>query len=156
VSQQDMTIAVVSDTHGLVRPQLVRALRGVDHILHAGDVGDEDVIETLRALAPVTAVRGNTDTGAWALHLPETTEVRLGTKRVYLIHDLHRLRFDPQEDGLDVVVHGHTHQARVDWRGKLLVLNPGSVGPRRFDRPTTWARLRLGRARPVVEIVELR
>jgi putative phosphoesterase len=150
-----MLVGVVSDTHGLARPELLKGLRGVDHILHAGDVGDERVLRQLRTIAPVSAVRGNTDVGAWSLHLPETAEVRLAETRIYLIHDLARLRFDPHEDGLQVVVHGHTHRARIEWRDDLLLLNPGSAGPRRFDLPISWARLRLGRGRPTVKIVRI-
>jgi len=139
-----LIVGIVSDTHGLLRPEAVAALRGVSHILHAGDVGAPEILDALRALAPVTAVRGNIDTGAWALSLPETTQVQLGDARIYLLHDAHRLAFDPAEDGLDVVVSGHTHIARNERRGGgVLFFNPGSAGPRRFDYPITLGRLRI-------------
>jgi putative phosphoesterase len=134
----------------------MQALAGVDQILHAGDVGDRAVLEELRTLAPVTAVCGNTDTGAFGLSLPETTQVTLGDARLYLIHDELRLRFDPEEDGLDAVISGHTHLARNDRRGRVLRFNPGSAGPRRHERPVTIGRLRIVGRRVEGQIVELR
>jgi putative phosphoesterase len=150
-----LIVGVLSDTHGLLRPEAVAALRGATHILHAGDIGTPEILEALRALAPVTAVRGNVDTGAWAWGLPETTEVRLGDARIYLLHDAHRLAFDPAEDGLDVVVSGHSHIARSERRGSVLHFNPGSAGPRRFDRPITLGRLRILGRRVEAEILTL-
>ncbi len=147
---------MVSDTHGVLRPELLRGLAGSDHILHAGDIGEEEILERLREIAPVTAVRGNTDTAAWALRLAETEFVRLGQVSLLLVHDAHRLRFDPAEDGVSVVVSGHTHLPRNELSGGVLRFNPGSAGPRRFDRPVTFGRLRVQGRQASGEIVTLR
>jgi putative phosphoesterase len=151
-----LLVGVLSDTHGLMRREALTALAGCDHILHAGDVGDESVLAALTALAPVTAVRGNTDNSAWALRLPETAFLRLGGVTVFLTHDRQRLRFDPAEDGIDAVVCGHTHAALNEVRAGVLHFNPGSAGPRRFDRPATIGRLRIRGQRATGEIVALR
>ncbi len=149
-------MGVVSDTHGLLRPEVLRALAGVSHILHAGDVGDRAVLEELGMLAPVTAVRGNVDVGVFGSSLPETAQVALGHARIYVLHDAQRLRFDPEEDGLDAVVSGHSHLPRNERVGHVLRFNPGSAGPRRFDRPVTLGRLRIVGRRVEGEIVTLR
>jgi putative phosphoesterase len=148
-------IGVISDTHGLLRPEALRALRGVDLIVHAGDVGNAEVLEALRAIAPVVAVRGNNDRGAWARALRETETLAVGGARLYVIHDLKELALDPKTADVDVVIAGHSHQPAIARRGGVLFLNPGSAGPRRFRLPVAVARLDVG-GRVRARIVELR
>jgi len=134
-----LTIGVISDTHGLLRPEALTALTGSDHILHAGDVGDPAILDRLRALAPLTAIRGNIDTsGPCAAH-PPTESVELAGRLFYLVHSIHDLDLNPKAAGIDVVVSGHSHRADVETRDGVLYLNPGSAGPRRFNRPITLA-----------------
>lgn len=140
-----MRIGVVSDTHGLLRPEALARLAGVDRILHAGDIGRPEVIDGLRAIAPVDAIRGNVDTAAWAEAYPETLTVLLGGRRIHLVHALEWLRIDPAS--VDAVVFGHSHKPSVETRGGVLFLNPGSIGPRRFRLPVTLAILELGEGR---------
>jgi putative phosphoesterase len=134
-------IGLISDTHGLLRPQALRALEGSDLIIHAGDVGDAEILETLKTLAPVFAVRGNVDTEPWALSLPETQVVEAGPATIYVLHDVHALDLDPVAAGFHIVVSGHSHKPSRTEHGGVLFLNPGSAGPRRFDLPVTVARL---------------
>jgi len=135
------TIGLISDTHGLLRPQALRALEGADLIIHAGDVGNPEILETLNTLAPVFAVRGNVDTGPWALALPENEVIETAAATIYVLHDVHALDLDPVAAGFQMIVSGHSHKpARTEQRG-VLFLNPGSAGPRRFDLPVTVARL---------------
>jgi putative phosphoesterase len=134
-------IGLISDTHGLLRPQALRALEGSDLIIHAGDVGDPEILETLKTLAPVFAVRGNVDTEPWALSLPETQVVEAGPATIYVLHDVHALDLDPVAAGFHIVVSGHSHKPSRTEHGGVLFLNPGSAGPRRFDLPVTVARL---------------
>jgi len=155
-SASELLVGVLSDTHGRLRPEALAALSGVSHILHAGDVGDASVVEKLRSLAPLTAVRGNMDGGTWALTLPTTAFVTLGAARIYVIHDAARLGFDPAEDGLQAVISGHTHLARNERVDGVLRFNPGSAGPRRHQRPVTVGRLRIRGRRVEGEIIELR
>ncbi|GLH82473.1 phosphoesterase [Bradyrhizobium sp. SSBR45G] len=138
------TIGIISDTHGLMRPEAERCLAGVDHILHAGDIGRPEIIDRLRLLAPVTAIRGNIDTAAWAEAYPHTRTVELGGRSFHLVHDVHDLQIDPAAAGIDVVISGHSHRARIETVGDVLYLNPGSAGPRRFKLPVTLATLQLG------------
>ncbi len=132
---------VISDTHGLLRPEAVKALEGVDMIIHAGDIGKPEILEALRAIAPVVAVRGNNDTGEWALTLPETEVVEVGRIALYVLHDVHALDLDPAAAGFDAVISGHSHQPAVARRHGVLFVNPGSAGPRRFKLPVSLARL---------------
>lgn len=149
-------VGVISDTHGLLRPQAVRALSGVDHVIHAGDVGRPDVLDALRPLAPLTVVRGNVDHGGWADGLPETAEVELGGAWFHVRHILEDLDVDPAAAGFDVVVVGHSHRPRIERRPDgVLVLNPGSAGPRRFTLPVTVALVEIADAVPAARIVEL-
>jgi len=151
-----MTIGVVSDTHGLLRAEAIQALIGVDHILHAGDVGTPLVLDKLRWIAPVTAIRGNTDRFNLCSHLPETDVVELGGRLFYLVHSANDLDIDPVAAGVAVVVSGHTHRAEQRRHNGVLYLNPGSCGPRRFDLPVTLARVIVDEgAAPRIEIVEL-
>ncbi|HTF34999.1 MAG TPA: metallophosphoesterase family protein [Myxococcota bacterium] len=149
------SIGVISDTHGLVRPQAVEALRGSDLIVHAGDVGHPAVLEALRTLAPVVAVRGNNDRGAWAERLSATELVEVAGISLYVLHDLAELDLDPKAAGLRAVIAGHSHQPKLETRGGVLFLNPGSAGPRRFKLPVTLARVRVSAAGVDAELVEL-
>jgi len=150
-----MRVGVISDTHGLLRPEAVAALNGVDHILHAGDVGDPAILDTLAAIAPLSAIRGNIDrTGACA-SLPPTEILDLGGSTIYMLHGLNDLDLDPVAAGIDIIVSGHSHQPLIERRKGVLYLNPGSAGPRRFSLPVSVAFLRLGGAEPVAEILQL-
>lgn len=128
-------IGLISDTHGLLRPEALAFLRGSDHIVHAGDIGTPEVLEQLARLAPVTAVRGNNDRGAWALALRETELVAIGGVSVYVIHDLAELDLNPHAAGIQMVVSGHSHRPEIAHRNGVLFANPGSAGPRRFTLP---------------------
>ena len=139
-----MLIGVISDTHGLLRPEALTALAGVEHILHAGDVGDIGILGALRAIAPVTAIRGNIDTEGACAELPATEMVELGGKTFYLVHAIADLDISPKAAGVDVVVFGHSHKASVERQGEVLYLNPGSAGPRRFQLPVTLALVTVG------------
>ncbi len=130
-------IGIISDTHGLLRPKAERALAGVDHIIHAGDIGHPDVITALRLIAPVTAIRGNVDTGEWARDYADSERVRLADRSIFVVHDRKTLRIDPIALGIGVVVFGHSHVAGIDRVGGVLYLNPGSAGRRRFRLPIT-------------------
>jgi uncharacterized protein len=134
-------IGVISDTHGLLRPEAVAALRGSEHIIHAGDVGKPEILEQLGQIAPVTAVRGNIDKGTWAGKVPETQVVELCGISIYVLHDLGRLDLKPQAAGFKVVISGHSHVPKQDMRDGVLYFNPGSAGPRRFKLPITVGRL---------------
>ena len=136
-----ITIGLISDTHGLLRPQAVETLRGSDFIIHAGDIGDPRVLEGLRQLAPVTAVRGNVDRGAWASALPVTDILIAGDAIVYVIHNVAELDLDPAAAGFHAVVSGHSHQPGWRWKDGVLLINPGSAGPRRFKLPVAVGRL---------------
>jgi putative phosphoesterase len=148
-------IGVISDTHGLLRPEAVRALRGVDLIVHAGDVGTPDVLDGLRAIAPVTAVRGNNDRGAWARALRETETLVVEGARVHVIHDLKALAIDPVKRGIAVVIAGHSHKPAIVRRDGVLFLNPGSAGPRRFTLPVSLACLSAARDHVRARLVPL-
>lgn len=149
-------IGLISDTHGLLRPQALEALRGSDLILHAGDVGKPEILTALRELAPVIAVRGNVDTSEWGRRLPETAIAEAGKVLLYVLHDLHALDLNPAAVGFRVVVSGHSHQPGKFERDGVLYINPGSAGPRRFQLPVTVARLNLGQTPFEVEFVELK
>jgi putative phosphoesterase len=148
-------VGVISDTHGLLRPEAIDALRGADLIVHAGDVGNADVLDALRAIAPTTAVRGNVDTGAWGATLPATEVVEVGRVRLYVLHDISTLDLDPKAAGFAVVIFGHSHRPSAERRNNVLYLNPGSAGPHRFSLPIAVARLKVTGERVSHEIVEL-
>jgi putative phosphoesterase len=148
-------IGLISDTHGLMRPEALRALDGSDLIVHAGDVGKPEILDALQLLAPVVAVRGNIDTGGWAAALPVTASATVGSVAVYVLHDLQQLDLDPAAS-FQVVVSGHSHQPSRTERGGVLYLNPGSAGPRRFQLPVTVARVDLRQSPWKVEFIELR
>jgi putative phosphoesterase len=150
-----MRVGVISDTHGLLRPEAIEALRGAELIVHAGDVGKADLLESLRAIAPTIAVRGNIDTAAWASTLPSTEVIEVGDLHLYVLHDLSTLDLDPKAAGFAAVIFGHSHRPGAELRDGVLFLNPGSAGPRRFSLPITLARLEVARHRVSHEIVEL-
>jgi uncharacterized protein len=148
-------VGLISDTHGLLRDEALTALAGCGLIVHAGDVGRPEILEILRTIAPVVAVRGNVDTADWARALPETAVAEAGGARLFVLHDVNTLACDPAALGYGVVVSGHSHQPSESWRGGVLYVNPGSCGPRRFRLPVTVARLDVT-ARPFrVELVKL-
>jgi putative phosphoesterase len=132
-----MLIGVISDTHGLMRPEALTALRGVEHILHAGDVGDVAILDALREIAPVTAIRGNVDSSGACAELPATDVVELGGSLFYLVHSVHDLDINPKAAGVAMVVSGHSHKASVTMKDGVVYFNPGSAGPRRFSLPIT-------------------
>lgn len=134
-------IGVISDTHGLLRPEAEQGLAGVAHIIHAGDIGRPEIIDRLRRIAPVIAIKGNVDTAPWATRYPETRTVKLGGRTIYILHDLNELKLDPSSRGIDVVISGHSHRPRIEETNGVLYLNPGSAGPRRFKLPVTVATL---------------
>ncbi len=148
-------MGVISDTHGLLRPQAIDSLRGVEAIIHAGDVGEAAILETLRTLAPVTAVRGNVDRGELARDLPATALLECGGVQIYVLHNLADLDLKPRAAGIGVVVSGHTHEPLVQERDGVLYLNPGSSGPRRFSHPITVAELIVERQVPRARIIAL-
>lgn len=150
-----MRLGIISDTHGLLRPEATRALSGVDLIAHAGDVGKPEVLTQLKAIAPVFAVRGNVDTGGWAAELPATAIVDAGSASLYVLHNLRELDLRPDAAKFDAVISGHTHRAEQWERDGVLYLNPGSAGPRRFHLPVSLALVDVGSAPWKVEILEL-
>ena len=150
-----MRLGVISDTHGLLRPEARRALHGVQLIIHAGDVGAPEILTQLKLIAPVFAVRGNVDTQPWAQELPLSTVVETSGFRFYVLHSLQDLDLNPQAAGFDAVISGHTHQAEQRLDAGVLYLNPGSAGPRRFQLPVTLAFLEITKKPWNVEIVRL-
>lgn len=148
-------IGVISDTHGLLRPEAVAALRGSDHIIHAGDVGDPEILVKLAKIAPLTAIRGNVDKADWARSLPETEAVELAGALIYVLHDLGQLDLQPEAAGFRVVISGHSHVFKQEVRGGVLYFNPGSAGPRRFKLPICLGRLRIESGEVRAEIVQI-
>ncbi len=148
-------VGIVSDTHGLLRPEVLTALAGCEQILHAGDVGKADVFERLCLLAPMFAVRGNVDRGAWADILPETLTVTVCKIRIHLLHDLQALAVDSLEEQIDLIVSGHSHRPAIRETAGVIYLNPGSAGPRRFSLPVTLARLTVDQAGIRVELIDV-
>jgi putative phosphoesterase len=155
VTKKPVTIGVVSDTHGLLRPQAVEALRGSDRILHAGDVGAPEILEALAQIAPVTAIRGNVDAAPWARVLPATEVVEVNGISIYMLHDLAQLDQKPEAAGFRVIVYGHSHKQRIEEKNGVLYFNPGSAGPRRFSLPVSVGRLRITAGKIRAELIEL-
>jgi uncharacterized protein len=151
-----LRVGLISDTHGLLRPQATDLLRGSNHIIHAGDVGNKNILRQLAALASVTVVRGNNDTGEWADDLPESALVQIGSVLMYVLHDLALLDIDPRVAGVHVVVSGHSHKPGIEVRQGVLYVNPGSAGPRRFKLPIAVAELVIVGEAITPRIVELR
>ena len=150
-----MLVGLISDTHGLLRPEAVEALQGSHLIIHAGDIGDSEILERLSAIAPVVAVRGNVDQERWAADLPETAVAEAGDVQLYVLHDVNELDLNPRAAGFDIVVSGHSHQPGQQERNGVLYINPGSAGPRRFRLPVTMARLNLTKRPWQAEFVRL-
>ena len=150
-----MRIGVLSDTHGLLRPEVLPLLAGSDHILHLGDVGDPEILGKLANLGPVTAIRGNIDTHGPCADLSATEAIELSGCLIYIVHNLDDLDLNPQAAGIGVVLYGHSHKPSIDHRKGVLYLNPGSVGPRRFSLPITYALLRIANTHPQAEILPL-
>jgi putative phosphoesterase len=150
-----IVIGVISDTHGLLRPEALAALRGSEHIIHAGDVGDPEILDQLATVAPVTAIRGNIDKALWARRLAETEVVELGGTSIYVLHDLATLDLKPEAAGFDVIIYGHSHVPKQETKNGILYLNPGSAGPRRFKLPVSVARITISATKVGAEIVML-
>lgn len=148
-------VGLISDTHGLLRPEAVTFLRGSDFIVHAGDIGDAKVLEKLGNLAPITVVRGNNDKGPWADSIAETEVLRVNDVSIYVLHDLAELDLDPVAAGFRVVVFGHSHRPRSETREGVLYINPGSAGPRRFKLPISVGELQIVGASVTPKYVEL-
>jgi uncharacterized protein len=155
MSRNPKTIGLISDTHGLLRPQALRALEGSDMIVHGGDVGDPEILEALKTLAPVFAVRGNVDRDPWAQSLPETEVIEADSITLYVLHDVHALDLNPATAGFHVIISGHSHKPTRTEHNGVLFLNPGSAGPRRFDLPVTVALLHLDQAPWKIDFVHL-
>lgn len=150
-----MRIGLISDTHGLLRPEALAFLAGADHIVHGGDIGGPEILERLAAIAPLTVVRGNNDTAPWARAIPETARVDFGRVALYVIHDLKQLAIDPRAAGVRVVVSGHSHRPACSEREGVLYVNPGSAGRRRFSLPIAAADLRIDGDTVVAKLVTL-
>jgi len=155
MTAKPVTLGVISDTHRLLRPKAVEALRGSDRILHAGDIGAPEILEALAKIAPVTAVRGNVDTASWARTLPETEIVEVGGVSIYVLHDLGQLDLKPEAAGFRVVVYGHSHQPKMEEKNGVLYFNPGSAGPRRFSLPVSVGRLTITAGKVQAQLMEL-
>jgi len=148
-------IGIISDTHGLLRPEALSALKGSDHIIHAGDVGDPEILARLEAIAPVTAVRGNVDKGAWARKLPATNVLEAYGISIYVLHKLEELDLKPEAAGFAAVIYGHSHVPKQDMKNGVLYFNLGSAGPKRFRLPVTVGRLKVANGRVSGRIVEI-
>jgi uncharacterized protein len=148
-------IGVISDTHSLLRPEALAALRRSDYIIHAGDIGDPAILKRLAEIAPLTAIRGNVDRDAWALKIPATNVLEIGGISIYILHNLNELDLKPEAAGFQVVVSGHTHVAKSETKNGVLYFNPGSAGPRRFQLPVTVGRLRVRDGKASAEIIEI-
>jgi putative phosphoesterase len=150
-----MFIGVISDTHGLLRPEAVAALRGADRIIHAGDIGDPAILERLSEIAPVTAVRGNVDREAWAKNIPETNVLEVDGVSIYVLHILENLDLKPKASGFGAVIYGHSHVPKQEMKDGVLYFNPGSAGPRRFQLPVTVGKLIVQRGEIRAELIQL-
>jgi uncharacterized protein len=150
-----MIVGVISDTHGLLRPEALQALCGSEHIIHAGDIGAPEIIAELRKIAPVTAIRGNVDVQSWAREYAETEVVELRGSNIYVIHDVNAMDLNPRAAGFHVVISGHSHKPKQETKNGVFYLNPGSAGPRRFSLPISVARLEIGSNDLHAEIVVL-
>ena len=148
-------IGVISDTHGLLRDEAIAALEGSVLIIHAGDVGNPDILSRLRSIAPVKAVRGNVDTEPWCRSLPMNDVIQAGPHAIYVLHDIGCLDIEPGAAGLSAVIYGHSHKPKIEEKGGVLFLNPGAAGPRRFDLPVSVGRLDLAGGRLRAEIIDL-
>jgi uncharacterized protein len=154
-SRARQVIGVISDTHGLLRPEARRALTGVDLIIHAGDIGKPEVLVELKKIAPVAAIKGNNDTGDWARRLPEVRNVKVGQHKLYVIHNVHDLGFEPARQKFRAVISGHSHKPSVTEKEGVLFVNPGSPGPRRFKLPVAVGKIWVEGADVRAQIIEL-
>ncbi|HEX3585106.1 MAG TPA: metallophosphoesterase family protein [Candidatus Angelobacter sp.] len=150
-----MIVGVISDTHGLLRPEAMELLRGSAHIIHAGDIGSPEIVPALEKIAPVTAIRGNVDTQPWARRFAETEVVKLEGLHIYVIHDAHALDLNPKAAGFVAVISGHSHQPKQEMKDGVLYFNPGSAGPRRFKLPISVGRLEITGGKINAEIVQI-
>jgi len=149
-----MKVGVISDTHGLLRPEAIKLLHGSDHIIHAGDIGSPEIIPALGQIAPVTAIRGNVDKAGWARRFAETEVVELAGLHIYVIHDLNLLDLDPKGAGFAAVISGHSHQPKQEVRDGVMYFNPGSAGPKRFKLPVSVGKIRLEGGQLQAEILK--
>jgi putative phosphoesterase len=150
-----MIVGVISDTHGLLRPEAVELLRGSEHIIHAGDIGAPEIVPALEKIAPVTAIRGNIDVQSWARRFAETEVVELGGLHIYVIHDVNALDLNPRAAGFAAVISGHSHQPKQETKDGVLYFNPGSAGPRRFRLPVSLGRLEIAGSRIKAELLRI-
>ena len=150
-----MRIGVISDTHGLLRPEALAALRGCERIIHAGEIGKPEVLDALRALAPLDAIRGNVDSGDWAASVPEHLDLEIGGLRIHVTHDVKAMGIDPIAARVDVVIAGHSHQPKIEEVDAVIYLNPGSAGRRRFKLPVSLALLDIEDGQPRAQLVTL-
>ena len=150
-----MRVGIISDTHGLLRPEAIRHLAGTDHIIHAGDIGASEVIDGLRRIAPTTAIRGNIDVGEWAKDYPDSELVVLGGRSLYVLHNLKEIKLDPAASGFDVIISGHSHRPKIEPKNGVLYVNPGSAGPRRFKLPIAVAIITLSDGLILPQILEI-
>jgi len=151
----EFVIGVISDTHGLFRPGARRALEGVNHILHAGDIGEELIYKSLRSMAALTAIRGNVDRALWCDALPDTETVELGGLRIHMLHDLFTLDLDPVAAGISAVIYGHTHRPSIEWKKGVLYFNPGAAGPKRPQLPISVGKMTIRGGKIEPELIEL-
>ncbi len=156
VSASPHLVGLISDTHGLIRPEALDALRDSEMIIHCGDIGDPAVLDALRRIAPVRGVRGNNDRDVWARSFPAHDVVEIGSHRIYVVHDVSELHRDPNSAGFTAVVSGHSHKPAIEKRSEILFVNPGSAGPRRFKLPTTVATLTIRPHDCTARIIQLR
>lgn len=151
-----MLLGLISDTHGLLRPEAVAALQGVDQILHAGDIGAQEILQKLSEIAPVTVVRGNVDTQPWSRTLPETEMFEAEGATIYMLHDRATLDLKPEAAGIAAVIYGHSHQPKIEEKNGVLYINPGSAGPGRFNLPVSVGKLEIKKGKLTAEIIDLR
>lgn len=152
---KSFTIGIISDTHGILRPEAVGSMRGSDMIIHAGDIGKENILDRLGSIAPVVAVRGNMDSEGWAYKLRRTEVIDIENTKIYVTHDINSLRIDPSASHINVVVSGHSHRPSIGRHGGVLYINPGSAGPRRFTLPVSCAILKIKKASLDAQIITL-
>lgn len=149
-------VGIISDTHGLLRPEAIQALRGAQAIIHAGDVGREEILRRLKKIAPLTVIRGNIDTSAWASKLPATNALEVAGRSIYVLHNIDELDLDPAAAGFSAVIFGHSHRPLIEDRKGVLFFNPGSAGPRRFSLPISLGRLTIEDGKLTPELIELK
>lgn len=153
---EDIVVGVISDTHGLLRPDALKKLSGVNAIVHAGDVGDPEILARLRQIGPLSAVRGNIDTAAWSKVLPETEVLEIGGLSLYVLHNVQELDLEPSAAGFAAVIFGHSHKPSIEWRKDVLFFNPGSAGPRRFSLPVSVGKITIRNGKVEPELMTLK